>query len=405
MTRILKAFAGQLFGAKYESAGKSLLAAAALFWAVRATGLKLAIAPSVLYLTSVLFTAGVMWQTLSAGRHAETLRSMLALPFENRSFVSGYVSALSMHTLVTKTLPVWAPLGAAAPWNGFEIALAFLCGCMACTVTAAAYLMLRRGNAVCPVLWASGILAVILAVRRPPAILAAVLASLAGAALYLYSADAYDFYNACAAKKPARHMGYSGNMLVYLARYMMANKSHGINTAGLCAVACLLPLPLGNLQELNALPIGFAILCLNTPVCTLLSGDPDLEQAVRALPGQARHFGRMYCLFILAVNGAAAVLYLCIWQMIQGGVGPADIGTAILFATQSAILSAVLEWKHPIRGWKTESDLWHHPRKYLVPLVMLLIAAFIGTWPRLSAAYAAILLPECCALLYMTRRS
>ena len=70
----------------------------------------------------------------------------------------------------------------------------------------------------------------------------------------------------------------------------MANKSYLINTVGLCAIACFLPLLFGEFQGLNMFPIGLAILCLNTPICTLLSCDPDLEQAIRMLPGQAGRF-------------------------------------------------------------------------------------------------------------------
>ena len=80
------------------------------------------------------------------------------------------------------------------------------------------------------------------------------------------------------------------------------------------------------------------------------------------------------------------------------------MGTVLLFAIQSAILSVILEWKHPIRGWKTESDLWHHPRKYLVPLAMLLMAAFVGTYPPVLGIWSAVLLIECGILLYTTRR-
>ena len=80
-----------------------------------------------------------------------------------------------------------------------------------------------------------------------------------------------------------------------------------------------------------------------------------------------------------------------------------DVWTAILLAVQSAILSVVLEWVRPIRNWKTESDLWHHPRKYLVPLVMLLLAAFVGTWTITIWILSAVLLVECCVLLYLTR--
>lgn len=173
---------------------------------------------------------------------------------------------------------------------------------------------------------------------------------------------------------------------------------------GLCTIACFLPLLFGEFEGLNMFPIGLAILCLNTPICTLLSCDPDLEQAVRVLPGQADRFCRRYCLFIFIVNGIAAGIYLCSWQMIHREIGLAHVGTVFLFALQSAILSVILEWKHPIRGWKTESDLWHHPRKYLVPLAMLLIAAFAGTYPRILGIWSAVLLMECGILLCWTRR-
>ena len=86
------------------------------------------------------------------------------------------------------------------------------------------------------------------------------------------------------------------------------------------------------------------------------------------------------------------------------GIGLPHVGTVLLFAIQSAILSVILEWKHPIRGWKTESDLWHHPRKYLVPLAMLLMAAFVGTYPPVLGIWSAVLLMECGILLYWARR-
>ena len=53
----------------------------------------------------------------------------------------------------------------------------------------------------------------------------------------------------------------------------------------------------------------------------------------------------------------------------------------MLFALQSSILSVALEWLRPLRRWKVETDLWHHPRKYLVPAVMMLIAGVISLYP------------------------
>ena len=376
MKNTIKALSKQFFGAKYESARKSLLAAAILFIAIYAAEIRVAVAPAILYLTSTLFTAGVMWQVLTGRRQMEAMQGMLMLPFDHRGFVFGYVMVLGAHTLMTKTLLIWALFFAAASWSAGEIALAVLCGCMACAVTAAGYRMCRRGHAVLPLLWAAGILAAILLLHQWAAVLSAAAVSVIAAVLYLAFADAYDFYSAGVA----------------------------INTAGLAAVAGFLPLLFGEVQGMNMFPIGLAILCLNTPICTLLSCDPDLEQAIRVLPGQAGRFCRKYCLFIFAINSIVACIYLCSWQLINSGTGFVHGITFLLFALQSAILSVILEWKRPIRGWKTESDLWHHPRKYLVPLIMLLAAALVGIWPPALWIWAAALLTECCVLLVVTRR-
>lgn len=404
MMNTTKALSKQFFGAKYQSAGKSLLAAVILFIAIDVAEFQMEIAPFILYLTSTFFTGGVMWQMLTGKRHIEAMQGMFMLPFDNRSFVFSYVMVLGAHTLITKTLPIWALFFAAASWCPWEIAIAVFCGCMACVVTAAGYRMCRKGLIVLPVLWAAGILAVILLVRKDAAILTAATVSILAAVLYLAFADAYDFYSAAALKRAIQHTGHSGSVFVYLTRYMLANKSYLINTVGLCGIACFLPLLFGEFQGLNMFPIGLAILCLNTPICTLLSCDPDTEQAIRVLPGQAGRFCRRYCLFIFIVNGAIAGIYLSSWQIIHGGIELAHVGMVLLFAIQSAILSVILEWKHPIRGWKTESDLWHHPRKYIVPLAMLLIAALVGTYPPILGIWSAVLLMECGILLYTTRR-
>ena len=402
--KIIKALSKQLFGAKYESVGKSLLAAVILFFAVYEVSLRLVIAPFILYLTSTFFTAGVMWQMLNGHRHIEAIKGMFILPFENRSFVFSYVLVLGLHTLITKTLLIWVLFFATAVWSVFEAVIALRCGCMACAVTSSVYRMFKKGHIVLPILWMVGILIAILFVRQSIAVLTVALVSIIAAVIYLHFADAYDFYNTAAEKNSARYMGQTGNIFAYLVRYLMANKSYMVNTVGLCAVACFLPLLFGEFQGLNMLPVGLAILCLNTPICTLLSCDSDLEQAIRVLPGQAGRFCRKYCLFILAVNVIVASIYLCSWQFINGGIGFVDVGTVILFDLQSAVLSVVLEWKYPIRNWKTESDLWHHPRKYLVPLIMLLMAAFVGTRVLILWIWSAIMLIECLVLFYVTSR-
>lgn len=73
---------------------------------------------------------------------------------------------------------------------------------------------------------------------------------------------------------------------------------------------------------------------------------------------------------------------------------------AVFFALQSAVGSVMLEWFCPIQGWKIENDLWHHPRKYIVPAAMLLIAGAVGTIPVMIPVLITLLAIEVIVLLF-----
>lgn len=95
------------------------------------------------------------------------------------------------------------------------------------------------------------------------------------------------------------------------------------------------------------------------------------------------------------------VIFLLSWQIQNGGVTVLMISGAVFFALQSAVLSVLLEWFYPIRDWKIESDLWHHPRKYVVPMVMLLLAGAVSAWPVLLPVLLVLLALETVVLLFI----
>lgn len=378
MNMTVKALAKRLLGARYQGLGKSLLACCIFYYAVRACGLRLPIGTRALCISSAVPGAWAMAQLLSVQSRALETEALLALPFQNRPFVFAYVLSLGSYTLLAWQMPVWSLLLALNRWTGLQMAAALAWGWSACLTAAAAALLRARGKAVLPALWRTGVLAAALAPGKAGTALAAALVSLAGAALYLRSADAYGFISISGERPRARPRDWGGNLLAYLIRYLLDNKSYCLNTAGLLAAACLMPL--ADFPKDGALPLGLALLSLNTPLCTLLSGDPALEQAVRMLPGQFGSFFRRYALFLGAVNGLLCGVYLASWQAAHGCVQGRDIWMAALVSQQSALLSALLEWIWPIRGWSTQSQLWRHPRKYLVPLLMLLAAVLAESW-------------------------
>ena len=393
-----KAFAKKLFGARYERLPRTLLIDVIVFWGLYIAGFQVQIAPSVRILMISAFTAGVMWQALSSGDNITELRHMLMLPHRNREFVFSYVVALGAYAVLTKTGLLFAVVLAVSVWKPIEIVGMLICMIHAVLMAAAVYSLRKYWYA--GGIWTAAIVAVILFLGSRAWFSLLLFVNGMFAALILWRADGYAFYQWESKKKRALRQRKKATLWRYFFRYLSCHKNYLLNTVVMWCVALVLPYFLREMAGMSVVPVGFAILSLNTPICILLSCDRDLEQAVRFLPGQKRRFCIPYCLFIFLCNMAADVIFLLSWQIQNGGVTVLMIFGAVFFALQSAVLSVLLEWFYPIRDWKIESDLWHHPRKYVVPVVMLLLAGAASAWPVLLPVLPCVLVLETVVLLF-----
>ncbi|HIS93859.1 MAG TPA: hypothetical protein IAA84_12660 [Candidatus Alectryocaccomicrobium excrementavium] len=399
MKMLFKAFARALFGARYERLARVLLAEGIAFAALRSMDLRLPVSPRILCLSASLLSAACLWQGLSAhGGRAESLQNPFMLPFENRAFVFAYAAAMGAHTFFTKTAALLALLMAIGDWRPMEICAGVLCPLHTILWTAAAFA--RKEWRLPGACWAAAICLCGGTAWIFPGIAAGSVLAL----FLLRRADGYAFCPQQAAQARAIP-AHSHCLWRYFLRYFRAHKNYGANTVLLWGVACALPALLRQMEPSFAVPFGFACLALNTPVGVLLSGDRALEQAIRFLPGQKRAFCLPYCLFIGACNTAANAFFLGSQWLQAGSLPPFTGMAAVFFALQSAIFSVLLEWRWPLRGWKVESDLWHHPRKYLVPALMLPLAALTGGMPALTPALLALLPLEGALLLLWRGRA
>ena len=397
-----KAFAKKLFGAKYERLSRTLLIDVIIFWGLYIAGFQVQVAASVRILMLSAFTAGVMWQALSSRDNAVELKHMLMLPHQPQEFVFSYVAVLGAYTVLTKTGLLLAVLLAVSAWKHIEM-IGMVISMLHAVLMAAAIYSLRKywyaGG-----IWAAAIVSAILFLGS--GLLLDLLLFVNGfvAILILRKAEVYAFYQGESEKIHAIRQRKKASLWRYFFRYLSCHKNYMVNTAVMWCVAIVMPYFLREMAGLSVVPVGFAILSLNTPICILLSCDRDLEQAVRFLPGQKRRFCIPYCLFIFSCNMAADMIFLLSWQMQNGGIAVSLIAGAVFFALQSAVLSVLLEWLYPIRNWKIESDLWHHPRKYVVPVVMLLLAGGASAWPVLLYILLALLAVEIPVLLFICGR-
>ena len=396
-----KAFAKKLFGAKYERLPRTLFMDMIVFWGLYIAGFQVQIASFVRVLMISAFTAGVMWQALSSKDNAVELTAMLMLPHQRREFVFSYVGMLGAYTVLTKTGLLFAVLLAVSAWKPVELVGMILCMIHAVLMAAAVYSVRKYwyvGG-----LWAAVIVAAILLLGSRTWFYLLIHVNGLFAVLILWRTDEYVFYQKESKKSHAVRQRKRASLWRYFFRYLSCHKNYLFNTAVMWCVALVLPYFLREMG-LSVILVGFAILSLNTPICILLSCDPDLEQAVRFLPRQKQRFCIPYCLFIFLCNMAADVIFLLSWQIQNSGITVLMIAGAVFFALQSAVLSMLLEWFYPIRGWKIESDLWHHPRKYVVPVAMLLLAGAASAWLVLLYVLLVLLVVEIAILLFICRR-
>ena len=397
-----KAFAKKLLGARYERLLQTILLDIIIFWGLHIAGFQVHIAASVRILMLSAFTAGVMWQALSSKDNAVELQHMLMLPQHPQEFVFSYVAVLGGYTVLTKTGLLLAVLLAVSAWKPIEM-IGMVISMLHAVLMAAAVYSLRKywytGG-----LWAVAMVSTILFCGSSTWFRLLLLANSLVIILILWKADGYAFYQGESEKLHVIRQRKKASLWRYFFRYLSCHKNYLANTAAMWCVAVVMPYFLREMDGLSIVPVGFAILSLNTPICILLSCDRDLEQAVRFLPGQKRRFCIPYCMFIFSCNMAADVMFLCSWQIQNGSITVLMIAGAVFFALQSAVLSVLLEWFYPIRGWKIESDLWHHPRKYVVPVVMLLLAGGVSAWPVLLYILLALLAVEIAILLFICRR-
>ena len=137
--------AKKLLGVKYERLARTLFLDLVVFWGLHIAGFQIRIAPSILYLMTSAFSAGVMWRALSAADNRANLENMFMLPFEGRSLVFSYVAALGAYTLLTKTAGLLAVVWAVAVWSWTEILGSVLCALAAILIVSCLY-PLRLGR-------------------------------------------------------------------------------------------------------------------------------------------------------------------------------------------------------------------------------------------------------------------
>jgi hypothetical protein len=160
----------------------------------------------------------------------------------------------------------------------------------------------------------------------------------------------------------------------YFLRASLADRVVWINAVGLFAVATVFTVTAWE-QGLR-FPLALALIAVNSPLVTMISGDPDLARQLTMLGRPALawwHYAVAVAAFLGTFNAGAGVVY---WLLGARDL-PLIAGLVVVVTALEALAVPALERHAPLRGLRTRRDAWRHPRKYLLPAALLLALAWI----------------------------
>lgn len=387
MTMLFNVFGKKLFGVRYERLLKNLLLCVIVYLGLSSMEYTLNISPKILCLMSAVVAGTMMWQALTSSDTSAYIRNLVMMPFENRDLVSAYTVSLALYTFVIKVGLLWALVFAVARFSVLEIISAFFAACCGMALVSCFFAFKRSGIVTVICAGATAACIFLFGGVHPGIMSAVFVAEVIVILIFLTRADGYAIYDAlCDNEARSASVKSRSHCLVftYFMRYMTSHKNYIFNTILTWALAAFIPVFFklsgagGDLGKV-ILYIGFGIATVNTPLCILVSCDPDLGRGIDTLPDGGKRFFLPYGAFLFVSTGIAYAFYLTSWNITAGGIGVRHIVLAVILALVSAALSVGAEMFFPLKNWKIESDLWHHPRKYAVPGAIIILASLAGT--------------------------
>ena len=71
------------------------------------------------------------------------------------------------------------------------------------------------------------------------------------------------------------------------------------------------------------------------------------------------------------------MIYLFISKLLSQPFGTEYSLLALSLIVINSVGVVLLEWYFPFKNWHVESDLWHHPRKYIMPSILIVLTMLV----------------------------
>ncbi len=377
---MFKMLSRKLLGEKYRSALQNVLISVFVAYGLYSLDKQIPLSKKVLVLTIIVYSGTLIIQALGSADNAKVLHGLFAMPCNERRTLGEYTLVIGLYVLTSKVSLLAALLFAFTKMTVYSCILLLLAFLLALFGGMATFGHFKKRPYISVLYVAAGIAMAFFLPDGKAAVIALTVADVifGGTLFFLRMED----FRVCptagrrrktvAAKKP------TFLILRYLGRYMLEKKAYIFSTLFIIGFAVFFSRNAENMGLKIACGMGMAAISINSPVSTMVSANRGLDRKLDALPSKTERFfipfgGVLFCFYLLCFG-----LFLTAFHVAGGTVGIRYLVLAPVFAAEGALLTSFLENRYPIKNWKTEADLTHNPRKYILPIALMAEAAIVG---------------------------
>lgn len=159
----------------------------------------------------------------------------------------------------------------------------------------------------------------------------------------------------------------------YFLKFAMAESIYIINTISILAMIIFASFAFGN--EMGIV-IAFAVGAVNTPLLTMFSSSESLRDYDKMLPDSnislRKDYMKVLAMYFIIVN-----IFITIINFNKIVPSYLLLINALVLTIIEVLFSYKIETLRPITNTKTQNEIWKHPRKYILPVLVFCISFVI----------------------------
>lgn len=325
------------------------------------------------FLANSLLSVILTFQTLTSKDNAESFNRLFTYPLNANEFKFKYITSLLVYNILTRNLAIYSLYITQNPFDVFEFIL-FLLSCISTTLTMVAIFMLLKTKRKLAIALATVAGFYNLMVFGENNLLILYIISIV---LSLFIIIRLDYYTLRFIKeiKNKEVKTQTGNFFVYIYRYFKFNKSYIFSSVSMLLLGCMAFIGGKEFISENMIPSMLVLIIYNVPLSFVISINKDLQKKIRSFPNQFKLFYFPYFLFCLLIN----MLTISMFFIVTNTFTIKFMLIGLCLSIENSILTTFLEYKFPIKNWNTETELWNHPRKYIIISLLISQTAILST--------------------------